>query len=135
MTANQIQLYCKTSTDPISKHRNLSLGAHTGPPEVSGEGLTVPERVGPRGADNAASLVLACLPCAQAVNPYGRHPLTKKSYVIMIIYVTCSFLPRDGSERTSVTTASHFYFVLHFISWSLHVVSQTRRWVTSALQP
>ena len=78
MTANQIQLYYKTSTDPISKHRNLSLGAHTGPPEVSGEGLTVPERVGPRGADNAASLVLACLPCAQAVNPYGRHPLTKK---------------------------------------------------------
>ena len=80
MTANQIQLYYKTSTDPISKHRNLSLGAHTGPPEVSGEGLTVPERVGPRGADNAASLVLACLPCAQAVNPYGRHPLTKKRW-------------------------------------------------------
>ena len=45
---------------------------------VGGEGHTVPERVGPRGADNAANLVLACLPCAQAVNPSGRRPLPKK---------------------------------------------------------
>ena len=43
------------------------------------EGHTVPERVGPRGADNAANLVLACLPCAQAVNPPGRRPLPKKN--------------------------------------------------------
>ena len=45
---------------------------------IGGEGHTVPERVGPRGADNAANLVLACLPCAQAVNPPGRRPLPKK---------------------------------------------------------
>ena len=109
MTANQIQLYYKTSTDPISKHRNLSLGAHTGPPEVSGEGLTVPERVGPRGADNAASLVLACLPCAQAVNPYGRHPLTKKKkkhliqsarLVVLIRLRSVSDNPTLGSSST-----------------------------------
>ena len=54
---------------------------------VSGEGHTVPERVGPRGADNAANPVLACLPCAQAVNPPGRRPLSKKDLPIWPLVV------------------------------------------------
>ena len=83
MTANQIQLYYKTSTVATSKpeRRSLPPGTHTGPPVVSGEGQTVPERVGPRGADNAASLVLACLPCAQAVKPAWAAPPNKKRVI------------------------------------------------------
>ena len=78
---NPTQLSYKTYTAAIYKkkpHRSLSLGAHTGPPGVGGEGHTVPERVGPRGADNATNQVLVCLPCAQAVPLPGRRPLTKK---------------------------------------------------------
>ena len=47
---------------------------------VSGEGHTVPERVWPRGADNATNQVCVCLPCAQAVNLLGRRPLPKKKH-------------------------------------------------------
>ena len=46
---------------------------------VGGEGHTVPERVGTRGADNAASPVLACLPCAQAVARLGGAPYQKNT--------------------------------------------------------
>ena len=49
------------------------------PPVVSGEGHTVPERVGPRGADNATNRVLVCLPCAQVVKSAWAPPSTKKN--------------------------------------------------------
>ena len=65
--------------------------AHTGSTVVSGEGHTVPERVGPRGVDNAASLVLVCLPCAQAVNPPGRRPLPKKKKKLLLYAKLCTF--------------------------------------------
>ena len=42
--------------------QNLRLGPHTRASAASGEGHTVPERVQPRGTDNAASLVLVCRP-------------------------------------------------------------------------
>ena len=48
---------------------------------VSGEGHSVPERVGLRGADNATNQVLVCLPCAQAACPPGRQKKTYNSKI------------------------------------------------------
>ena len=55
---------------------------------VSGEGLTVPERVGPRGVDNATNPELVCLPCAQLVAQLGGAPNQKKIIAISCMYET-----------------------------------------------
>ena len=44
---------------------------------VDKEGLTIPEWIWPRGADNATSLVLVCLPSTQGVTPFGWRSLQK----------------------------------------------------------
>ena len=63
---NQTQQYYKIFTAATYKniypHQSLSLRARTGLSMVDGEGHTVPERVGPRGEDNAANPVLTCRP-------------------------------------------------------------------------
>ena len=93
--------------------------AHTGLSVVGGEGHTVPERVGPRGTDNAANLVLACLPCAQAVNPPGRRPLPKKALHFTPTKWKSSkvvYIPKIGKENyalaKSYRTISLMYYLL-----------------------
>ena len=46
---------------------------------VGGEGYTAPERVSPRGADNATNPVLVCLPCILLVNRQDGAPYQKSS--------------------------------------------------------
>ena len=60
--------------------RSLASCAHTGYMVTGGEGLQFPKGSGPRGVDNAISLELMCLSCAQVVYPPGRRPLTKKGH-------------------------------------------------------
>ena len=67
---------------------------------IGGEGYTVPERVGPRGADNAANLVLAYLPCAQAVKLPGRRPLPKKAYECL----ECTGHMQSNERENTITT-------------------------------
>ena len=55
---------------------------------VGGEGHTVPERVGPRGADNATNPELVCLPCAQLVAQLGGAPNQKKNSLEAFEYLT-----------------------------------------------
>ena len=90
---------------PITKHRNLPLGSHRGPPVVSGEGHTAPERVGPHGADNAANLVLACLPCAQADLRLGGAPYQKNGHTFFLQYLPGTQLVNLSCQRP----ASHFF--------------------------
>ena len=82
-TVTQIQISHTTYTVAIFKEPyDASKPDIMCPYRVHGDrwgGATVPERVWPRGVDNAISLELMCLPCAQVVYPPGRRPLTKKS--------------------------------------------------------
>ena len=100
----QIQPFFKIYTAVTSKtkkNQSLPLWAHTGPPGVGGEGHTVPERVGPRGADNATNHVLVCLPCVQAVPLPGRRPLLKKQK-------TKTTQPLCSKEHSILTLYLHF---------------------------
>ena len=51
---------------------------------IGGEGHTVPERVGPCGADNATNPELVWLPCAQLGSQLGGAPNQKKTIVASV---------------------------------------------------
>ena len=58
---------------------------------VGGEGQTVPERFGPRGADNATNPEFVCLPCALLGNQLGGAPTQKKSFIGVTVVLFKTF--------------------------------------------
>ena len=84
---------------------------------VGGEGHTVSERVGPRGADNATNPELVCLPCAQLGNQLGGAPTQKKMGQKPTIWskVTNFEQKYNFLTRTAIFSFPNHFFIFHQI--------------------